>query len=116
VALWILIGAVVLIRRTRRRAAPSPLLGRRARKIEARGRLGAEARASAHDKPRVVPGAWAPRSDPRAGGSGGPNGPPLRVLTIGDREIAEREEVGEPVLRDPDVPKVEHDGRWHTLH
>jgi hypothetical protein len=38
------------------------------------------------------------------------------VLSIGGREIAEREEVGEPILRDPDVPKVEHNGRWHTLH
>lgn len=126
VVLWVLVAAVVLVRRARQRRAPSPLPGRRARKIEARGRPSAGDRASIHDKPRVVPGAWPPRADPRpegVGGAnsppgrvGGANSPPFRVLSIGGREIAEREEVGEPILRDPDVPKVEHDGRWHTLH
>jgi hypothetical protein len=27
-----------------------------------------------------------------------------------------RDEAGELVLQDPEIPKVEHDGRWYTLH
>jgi len=26
------------------------------------------------------------------------------------------DDIGEPIPPDPEVPKVEHDGRWHTLH
>lgn len=39
-----------------------------------------------------------------------------RVLLVGGRAIAESDELAEVVVREPEVPKVEHEGEWHTLH
>lgn len=39
-----------------------------------------------------------------------------RVLLVGGRAIAESDELAEVVLREPEVPKIEHEGEWHTLH
>ncbi len=84
--LWLLLAGIALVRRRRRRTAAAARETRRARRTEV---LAARAR----DRAR-----------------------PPRALTIGDRLIEESDELGEAILPDPEVPKVEHDGRWHTLH
>jgi len=54
-----------------------------------------------------------------AGAERAPKAPrprPPRVLVVGGRAIAESDELAEILPARPEVPKIEHDGEWHTLH
>ncbi len=39
-----------------------------------------------------------------------------RMIVVGSRVIHEERELARILPPEPDVPKVEHDGEWHTLH
>lgn len=84
---WALIAVAIVVRRMRRRRARRPLLSRHARVRESQA------------IPRLAP-----------------------VSLVGPGRRGVREELDridlldEPIPPDAEVPKVEHDGRWHTLH
>jgi len=85
-ALWIVVAAVALVRHLRRRRALRPTFGRRHRRGDAR-------RGAA-----LLDG-------------------PVRVVALRDlRAARERDRLVESMPPEPEVPKVEHGGRWHTLH
>jgi hypothetical protein len=123
-AVWALLGAIALARFLRR--------GRAARDLAMRQATGRrETSAAPLSKVRKHIRFFQSRSDTDAAplstgatardGGDRPDGPTrprrgLRVITLGGREIEEQVEVSGVATPEPDVPKVEHEGRWHTLH
>lgn len=88
---WALVAAVALARRMRRVPAAPPVATRKPARTDTAAPPAASSRlARATARAAAVRGARA-----RAAGRG---------------------EMGESMSADPDVPKVEHDGQWHTLH
>jgi hypothetical protein len=88
-AAWIVVALAMRLARLRRRKKSRALAHKRARAAEA-----------------------APRVRPALGERERARKATARLLV--SRKL--REEMGEIVPPDAEVPKIEHDGRWHTLH
>ena len=86
--LWLVVAVGVLVRRLRRRRAV----------VAARRARGDSERRSSHGAARAHRASLLSLRSGRAA------------------PVEDDDELGEPILPDAEVPKIEHDGRWHTLH
>jgi hypothetical protein len=97
---WLAAAAGLAIRRARRDKARRPILVRHGKRIEAEAR----ARSIPIPAPAARSLSVSPRA-PRELGEGAGGG----ATASGDAH-------GETIPPDADIPKVEHEGEWHTLH
>jgi len=93
VLIWALVAGVALLRRARRAPKPSVAAPRKAARVDT-------AAAPSSASSRLA------RATARA----------AAVRGARARAAGRIEGMGESMAADPDVPKVEHDGQWHTLH
>lgn len=96
---WIAAAAGLSIRRARRDKARRPIVVRHNKRIEA------EARSRSIPIPPSAARSLAVSRAPRELGQGAGGGAAASSATG-----------GEPIPPDADIPKVEHEGEWHTLH
>jgi len=99
VLVWIAVAAGSAIRRARRDKARRPIMIRHTKRIEV------EARSRSIPIPPSAARGLAVSRAPRELGEG-----------AGGGATAIRAAHGETVSPDVDIPKVEHEGEWHTLH
>jgi hypothetical protein len=96
---WIAAAAGLAIRRARRDKTRRPIVSRHAKRIEA------EARSRSIPIPPSAARSLAVSRAPRELVEGAGGGAAASSATHGDS-----------IPPDADVPKVEHEGEWHTLH
>lgn len=96
---WIAAAAIAAVRRARRDRARKPILVRHSKRVEVEARS------------RSIP---IPPSAARSLGVARARSGLSESAGGGTAEV--RAAHGEPIPPDADIPKVEHEGEWHTLH